>query len=297
MEKEKALFIINQKSGNSKNIDIKDLINSKVNKALYEIHQYQLGKNPVEEISGQVDKIKPGVVVAIGGDGTCNLVSSAIKNTLIQLLIVPFGSANGMAKELNMPSEIDQCLDLLNHEKHILPIDMICINGHDSIHLADVGLNARIVKRFQNDKSRGLFTYAKHLFSEMFLLKRYSFLINYDQKVIKRKAVSLTFANSSKYGTGAVINPVGKIDDGKFELCIVKPFPKHQLISIAWKMFANKLQTSAYFEVISCEKAFIRSSKKTTLQIDGEIIGKVKEIDIHIIKHALQVIVPPSAIK
>ncbi len=297
MEKEKALFIINKKSGSNKSIGIEELIESQVDGSLYEKHLYFLAQDPVSEIKAQIEKVKPQLLIAIGGDGTCNLVSSIIKNTSIQLLIVPFGSANGMAKELNMPADISQCLKLLNEKKNILPVDMICINGNDSIHLADVGLNARIVKRFQNDSSRGLFTYAKHLFAEMFLLKRYSFLIKYDDKVIKRKAVSLTFANSSKYGTGAVINPVGKIDDGLFELCIVKPFPKHQLISIAWKMFRNKLQTSVYFEVISCKKAYIKSSKKTTLQVDGEIIGKVREIDISIMKHALQVLVPASVLK
>src|SRR5690606_2566617 len=132
----------------------------------------------------------------------------------------------------------------------------------------------------------------KYLFREIFLIKQYRFQIKVDGKLLKRKAVSLTFANASKYGTGAVINPIGIIDDGKFELVIVRPFPRIKLLSIAWKMFTNKLQTSEYVEVHSCSKLQIRSSKKTTLQVDGEICGRVNEIRAEIIPSCLTMIVP-----
>ena len=166
------------------------------------------------------------------------------------------------------------------------------INDKTCIHLADVGLNARVVKRFEKDPKRGLLTYARHLFGEMFLLKTYTFRIVIDGVKIKRKGVSITFANASKYGTGAVINPEGKLDDGKFELVIIKPFPGIKLLSIAWKMFVNRLHTSDYVEIISCRNAQVFSNKKTTLQIDGEVFGKVKEIGIKSIPRALTVIIP-----
>lgn len=102
----------------------------------------------------------------------------------------------------------------------------------------------------------------------------------------------MTFANASKYGTGAVINPEGKLDDGKFELVIVKPFPRIKLLSIAWKMFTRRLHTSDYVEIISCTKALVISNKKTTLQIDGEIIGKVKEIRLESLPKSLWVMIP-----
>nr|WP_256439343.1 hypothetical protein [Pedobacter sp. SYSU D00823] len=157
-------------------------------------------------------------------------------------------------------------------------------------------MNARVVKRFENDSRRGITTYARHLFNEIFLIKKYRFYITLDDGPdIIRKAISLTFANASKYGTGAVINPLGKVDDGQFELVIIKPFPRIKLLSIAWKMFTGKLNTSEYAEVLTCKKAKIRTSKRTTLQIDGEVIGKLKEFEMEILPHALPVIVPETA--
>jgi diacylglycerol kinase family enzyme len=54
----------------------------------------------------------------------------------------------------------------------------------------------------------------------------------------------------------------------------------------------NNLHTSDYVEIISCEKAKVTSSRKTTLQVDGEVLGKVKEIVIESMHKALLVIVP-----
>ncbi|OYZ52055.1 MAG: hypothetical protein B7Y19_05845, partial [Sphingobacteriales bacterium 24-40-4] len=65
-----------------------------------------------------------------------------------------------------------------------------------------------------------------------------------------------------------------------------------KLLSITWKMFMNKLHTSDYVEIISCDKAVVMSSRRTTLQVDGEVLGKVKEISIESMHKALIVIVP-----
>jgi diacylglycerol kinase family enzyme len=57
-------------------------------------------------------------------------------------------------------------------------------------------------------------------------------------------------------------------------------------------MFTNQLHTSDYVEIFSCKKAVVFSNKKTTLQIDGEVIGKVKEIRLDSLEKVIKVIVP-----
>jgi len=288
----KILFVINPKSGVQTEVPLDDLIKkqSEISGFNYQIYRVQNGAE--REIKKLISEYRPDRVAAAGGDGTINLLAGILFYTDIPLLMIPSGSANGMAKELAIVN-IEQSLGLLEQGK-IISIDLVRINGIVSIHLADIGLNARVVKRFEEDPKRGIMTYARHLFGEMFLMKRYRIYITYDGKSIKRSAVSVTFANASRYGTGAVINPHGKLNDGFFELIIVKPFPDIKIFSIAWKMFRNKLHTSDYVEVISCREARLRCSRKTTLQVDGEIIGRVKEFHIEMMHHALKVLVPDT---
>ncbi len=286
----KILFVINHKSGRGNDDSLKGLIEEQAKSQNFDAQIYSMTGNDNEHIRAEIKRFSPSIVAAAGGDGTVKMMAEILAGTKTALAIIPYGSANGMAKELNI-TDIDIALELIHKGKKKL-IDLININNEICIHLADVGLNARVVKRFEKDPKRGKLTYAKHLFGEMFFLKNYRFQIAYDNKNIRRKGVSITFANASKYGTGAVINPKGIIDDGKFELVIVKPFPRVQLLSIAWKMFMGRLHTSDYVEIISCKEANIISNRKTTLQIDGEVIGKVKEINLSVLPKALTVLVP-----
>ncbi|MEJ7693609.1 diacylglycerol kinase family protein, partial [Daejeonella sp.] len=231
----KVLFVINPKSGTAREDTLKELISEQAASQNFDFQIYNMMGDDESRITTEVKRFRPSIVAAAGGDGTVKLLAAILANTKITLAIIPYGSANGMAKELSI-TDINAALKLLSKGKK-QTIDLIDINGEICIHLADVGLNARVVKRFEKDPKRGKLTYAKHLFGEMFFLKSYRFNIAYDGQELSTKGVSITFANAMKYGTGAVINPHGILDDGKFELVIVKPFPRVQLLSIAWKMF------------------------------------------------------------
>ncbi|MFD2163224.1 diacylglycerol/lipid kinase family protein [Paradesertivirga mongoliensis] len=288
----KVLFVINPRAGNREGGSLELSISEESRTQGFEYLIYRLqSSNEEKNIKKEIAAYSPDIVAVAGGDGTVNLLAKILNSEEMPLLIVPLGSANGMARELKISNRPESSLALITSGIQ-KKIDLLSINGNICIHLGDVGLNASIVKRFEKDPKRGLWTYARHLFKELFLIDDYKFNINVDNQQIKRRAVSVTFANASKYGTGAVINPLGKLDDGKFELVIIKPFPKIHLLSITWKMFVGRLQTSEFVEVLSCEKAVIQTSKKTTLQIDGEIIGKTKEINVEVLPSALTIIVP-----
>ncbi|MGI4021026.1 MAG: diacylglycerol/lipid kinase family protein [Janthinobacterium lividum] len=286
------LVIHNKNSGGRKEEAFLNLLQKKSEQYEFDFHVYEMDGDDCEsKIRKEIEDYHPTLLIAAGGDGTVNIVAKIAPDFNLPVLILPYGSANGMARELAIPSQVEAAYDLLGNYK-IKPVDLLLINNFTCVHLADVGLNARIVKRFEEDPKRGLSTYAKHLWNEVFLIRSRRFKIEVDGKLISRRAVSITFANASKYGTGAVINPTGKIDDGKFELCIVKPFPKLKIFSLAWKMFRGTLQTSAYFEVISSTKAIVTTKKGIVLQVDGEVIGKVKNIEISIKPQALKLLLP-----
>ncbi len=288
----KVLFVINFKAGHSPKTNFHKIISNHSLKFGYKAIFYKMDSdNHKAFLNDIIITQKPNIVAAVGGDGTINLVSSIIQKKEISLLIIPFGSANGMAKELQIPEQLESCLNLII-ENETVKIDLLKVNNEISIHLADVGLNARIVKRFQLDKKRGLLTYGKHLFYEIFLIRSRNFLIHYDKKVKRISAISLTFANANKYGTGAVINPDGLLNDGLFEICIIKPFPKWEIFAIAYQMFRNTLKTSKYFEVITCKEARVTSKRRTLLQVDGELMGKVNLINLVCLPKVLRVLVP-----
>jgi len=225
----------------------------------------------LENLKKEIADFNPAVVVAVGGDGTCNLVANAIINTEIIMGIIPLGSANGLATELGIPKTLEDPLDLLLTE-NIKIIDTILINNKLCLHISDIGLNARIIKRFEEEKVRGVYGYARQFFKEFLGAKpsRFTFYLE-NGRTVKKHAHVVAIANASKYGTGALINPLGIIDDGKFELVIVKPYSFVGFFSIAAAIFMGYLDKIKYVEIESFKRIKINKHKLQLWHSDGKI--------------------------
>ena len=293
--KPKILFVVNPFAGANNKSDLLSALPVAANDFAMEYRLYVMtGANDFNAIQHEMKLFPPDLLAAVGGDGTCNLVAQLALKHNLTMGILPFGSANGMAVELNIARDLNSALfNLINGNTK--NIDVLLINDTDiAMHLSDVGLNAKIVKRFHLENKRGLWRYVVHFFTELILLQFYRFVITCDGTTFMRKAISITFANASKYGTGAVINPKGLLDDGKFELCIIKPFPWYYIVPITIKFFTGNLTTSKYVEIISCATATISCKRKLILQVDGEIKKKVHQVSVKILPKALAIKVPAS---
>ena len=100
----------------------------------------------------------------------------------------------------------------------------------------------------------------------------------------------LVFANAKSYGTGAIINPTGKISDGRFEIIVLRPYPWWFVFTFLYAVFTGKLHRMKYIKVYSVKKAGISLVRKQEIQVDGEIIPDVKNIDAEILPRALKVL-------
>lgn len=237
----KVLFVINPLAGGTDKSVLTDLINSANDEGRFLSSIYlTTGKEDKQLILTLIVSFQPDIIAIAGGDGTLVMVAEIMMKSSVKLAIIPMGSANGMAKELGISTDIEIAFNLITAGRE-LTIDLLSINNIICLHLADVGLNARVVRRFERDPNRGLWTYGKYVLRELSLLRRNRFYIEADGVKFRRSAVSMIFANASRYGTGAVINPVGSLTDGKFELCIIKQLSFLHFLNLVWKSFLEGL--------------------------------------------------------
>ncbi len=287
-----VLFVINPKSGTANTKRLSSVIEeaSKPYGFIWEAF-YTTGNNDKEKIAERIKKQKPKTIVAAGGDGTINLVARLIIKTNIKLGIIPMGSANGFAYNLRIPTNFEQALKIIfNNNAH--PVDIICINKTEyCVHLSDIGTNARIVKRFETEKSKGLLGYGKQLIKELFTGQtHFKYQLITSSLIKKSKAEVIVIANAKFFGTGAKINPDGDLNDGKFEIIVIKPYPWWAGFQLILSFFTGNLHKMRFVRVYKTTKATIKLKKPQVFQVDGEILDEVKTIDIEIIKRGLQVI-------
>jgi YegS/Rv2252/BmrU family lipid kinase len=230
-------------------------------------------------------------VIAVGGDGTVNFVGEILVTTGIPLGIIPMGSANGLARDLGIPEDPAAALDLIKNF-HIHPIDTLKVNGIHCFHVTDFGFNANIVRRFHKSLLRGKISYGWYGIQEFFSFRPFAYTIKTDQFIIQGKAFMITVTNANRFGTNVNINPLGEIDDGFFEISIIKPFSKFKSFEILYHLFSNSIHRSNYNRVIRCKFAEIHNLDKTSVHIDGEPVAFKEQIDIEIIPKGLQIIMP-----
>lgn len=232
---------------------------------------------------------EPVRILIAGGDGTIKLVAEALENQDVIFGILPAGSANGLAVDLNLPESIAENLSIAFHN-NFMEMDMVAINGIKSLHLSDLGLNAVLVKNYENSSTRGKLGYALQIIPTLLAFEEpFSITIQANGTTSNYTAAMVVVANSQKYGTGVTINPNGKMNDGKFEIVIFKNL---DLLVFAKIITGNMPINDEDIEIISTESAIITSELPVSFQIDGEYIGEETRLDIKILPSQMKIAIP-----
>lgn len=286
----KLLFIINRKSGqNSSDWPLLISEHFKSENIVLEILELdeECSKDSVKE---KIDAFKPTRAVAVGGDGTVKLVAECLLDTNIPLGIIPAGSANGMAKELGIPVDPTKAFNVVTNGE-TKNIHLIKINDELCIHLSDIGFNAFVIKKFETENSRGMWGYIKAAWKVLWQQPHMQVQVKIDGEFTKLTAAMIVIANATKYGSGALINPEGKLDDEFFEVIVVR---KISFAEIFKMMVTHLAFDPAKTKVYQTTSLNIKSRRKAHFQVDGEYLGKVNEINASILPGALELIVPTT---
>lgn len=286
----KLLFIINPGSGNTKT-DWKKEIQDYFKQSPLTVELFELPQ-PCDtgKLKDIVRKQRPDKVIAVGGDGTLKLVAECTEGMDLPIGLLPAGSANGMAKELGIPATPTEALDIVA-KGATRKIHLTEVNNEKCIHLSDIGFNAFVVKKFESEKKRGMWGYVKAAWKVLWAHNRLKVIIKADNTIIQREAAMVVIANATKYGTGVVINPAGKLDDNLFEIVIIKKISFREIFKMRFTHSPFDTSKTELFQTTSLE---IHSRRKAHFQVDGEYMGKTNKIHARILPAALEIIAPPS---
>ncbi len=289
-EAPKILFVINPISGGKEKTDWEVSIREYFSGKPHVIEFYILnGRDDKSSLRHYIQLLRPARVVAVGGDGTVKMLAEMLKETTVQLGILPAGSANGMAKELDIPLDPEEALQIIEHGKP-KQVDLIRINEEEiCLHLSDLGLNAMLVKSFEQSSGRGMWGYGRSVLQMLFQKRKMNVNIEIDGKTIKRSAYMVALANARKYGTGANINPDGNIADGIFEVVVIR---KINLLEIYKSIFTNRSFHPRRIEIFPARDVKIQTNRRVHFQVDGEYKGKFTKIEARILKGVLNLVLP-----
>jgi len=288
--KKTVIMVVNPISGDVDKVAYTEAAQAFAEKENLEFIVYETtGNGDVPKIKVLYEQHKPERILVAGGDGTIKEVAEALEHHDVIIGILPAGSANGLSVDLNLPDPLEENLKIAFHNNY-MEMDMICINGKKSLHLSDLGLNAQLVKNYENSSTRGMIGYALQAITTLSEQEEpFSATITANNQTTECVARMIVIANSQKYGTGVTINPTGVMNDGKFEIVILKNL---DLLVFGKIITGNMPVDTDDVEIISTDKAKISLDNPVSFQIDGEYIGQEKELDIYILPRQMKVAIP-----
>tara|TARA_R110000850_G_scaffold268138_1_gene399465 strand:- start:58708 stop:59592 length:885 start_codon:yes stop_codon:yes gene_type:complete len=287
------LFVINPKAGNTDKEELLGFVEQFIKSQDIRLVTYKtVGKYDDHAITVLIKQHSFDRIFVAGGDGTIQMMAGILMDYNIPLGIFPEGSANGLALNLNIPNTTEEQLKVALSE-NIINLDVLRMNDDICIHIADFGVNAELIKNFEEGSIRGKIGYA--LKSIPTLLNTdypFTFEIKANGMTQTKEGAVLAIANAMKYGTGATVNPDGKMDDGFFEIIIFKNL---NIIDIIKTLTENNNLDPDFAEVISTNNAEIICKSPVPFQVDGEYMGEITKLDITVLKKKIAVAVPESA--
>jgi YegS/Rv2252/BmrU family lipid kinase len=291
-KKKKILFIINPISGIGRQKIVEKLLPTKLNHSLFD-HEIAYTQYPHHaiELAKQASEQGFDIIVSVGGDGSANDVAQGLVNTQTAMGIIPVGSGNGLAHHLKIPTKISKAIEIINRAK-IKRIDTGLMNDKLFISIAGVGYDALVAEKFSHGKKRGFWPYFQLVFFEFFKYKGHNYTIRFNGQSIQRKALLISFANSSQFGYNVTIAPDASINDGFLDLCIVHKMSVINAARIVHKLFMKDIDTSRHVDVYKVKEVIIQCEEPVSSQIDGDPSVRIKEVKVMIHPHSLNMIVP-----
>lgn len=235
-------------------------------------------KGDAEELSRKAIEKSPSLIIAAGGDGTCNEVINGIAGSEIPMAILPLGITNVLAKELGIPETVKSSMDIaVNGIPRTVSLGKITLQqdapkARYFCMMAGIGFDGMAVFKLNNTFKR-ISGKGAHFYSGLKVLSH--FHPNKLTFTIGGKSYSgysAVIGNGAKYGGQHIkITPDARLTDKSLYVCIFKGMKRLDICRYIWGVLTKSHLRFKDVEYLFADRIQIDGSAH--IQIDGDYLG------------------------
>ena len=229
-------------------------------------------KTNLYEYLKDVDNEDCYAIVVAGGDGTINRVVNVIMKNNIKtpLGIIPAGTSNDFARHIKMPSNFSECIDKIL-TGNIQQVDVGLANDKYFINVCSAGLFTNASQKADKNLKNAVGKLSYFITAAEQLMKFRPFLVKIEteKEVITEKINLFLIFNGSSVGGIDKLTTDSSIQDGLFDIIILKNWKFYQVPSIVLNILSGKQQDDP--NIIYLKEKWIKINK---------IKGKCDEPDV-----------------
>jgi diacylglycerol kinase (ATP) len=177
-------------------------------------------------------------VIAVGGDGLAHLVMQQVVPRAIPFTVIPAGTGNDFVRALGWSlSSIAKQLDCVTTEQP-KRIDLGKVDSEWFGAILSTGFDSVVNEKANRmNWPKGPMKYNAAIAMELPKFKPLRYTIGLDDTVIETEAMLIAVANGSSYGAGMLVCPDARMDDGLFDVLVLRPVSKFEFIKVFPKVF------------------------------------------------------------
>ncbi|HLR55015.1 MAG TPA: diacylglycerol kinase [Pseudogracilibacillus sp.] len=229
------------------------------------------------------------LIVIAGGDGTINEVIRGIaeKEYRPKIGIIPAGTTNDFARALELPREVHKAVDIILDENNIKALDIGKVNGHIFVNIAGGGDLTELTYDVPSKLKAAIGQMAYYIkgLEKLPSLRPVSTVIEYDDEVIEEDIMLFLIANTNSVGGFEKLAPDAAIDDGYFDLIILKKTNLAEFLRIASLGMRGNHIGDKNIIYKQAKRIKITPKEKMLLNIDGEYGGMLPGEFINLQQH------------
>ncbi|MDX8289338.1 diacylglycerol kinase [Metabacillus indicus] len=235
------------------------------------------------------------LVVAAGGDGTVNEVVNGLAELeeRPQLAVVPVGTTNDFARAIGIPRD-----NILTAVDAILAgearaIDIGRVNGHYFVNIAGGGRLTELTYEVPSKLKTVLGQLAYYLKGIEMLpsIRPAEVEIEYDGKLFKGEIMLFLVSLTNSVGGFEKLAPDSKLNDGMFDLLILKKANLADFIRVASLALRGEHISDSNIIYTTANRVKVTSAQKMQLNLDGEYGGDLPGEFVNLYRH-IEVLVP-----
>lgn len=228
-------------------------------------------------------------VVVGGGDGTLSTCAKAIADIDRPMGILPLGTANDLARTLEIPASLALAGEIIARQK-TRAVDLGLANGHPFFNVVTIGLAADLASNLDSLTKRrwGRLGYAIGALKVAMGARRFSAWIETSKGVETVKTYQIAVGNGRHYGGGVVVHSGATIHDGMLDLYSLE-------LQSLWKLalMFPVFQRGEHgnwddVRVDHADRFDISTKRPQPVNADGEIVTQTP-VRIEVLKKALRV--------
>lgn len=236
------------------------------------------------------------VIFVWGGDGMVQRCIDAVAGTEAVLAILPAGTANLLAMNLQVPANLTEAVQVGLHGEHRL-LDTGSVNGEHFAVMAGAGFDARMIKEADGGmkdhlgRAAYLYTGARNLSA-----RQVKATIEVDGKRFFKGRISCVLAgNVGKILGGVEAFSGARPDDGLLELGVVTAKNPAEWARTLGRVALGKAEKSPFVKVTRGKRFRIRFDRRYPYELDGGARPAVKKVRIKVHPASIKICVPAKA--